>query len=102
MALTIEQTFLEEVKNHIRVYYTQDDDLIKSEIEVAANNIWTQFCLKDISKLTSTADLTANMKLAVKHYVAMLRSNPDERIETKDIVIDKRLIQKILGKDRGY
>lgn len=101
MAITIQDDFLQEIKQHLRVFHSEDDGLIKNEIQVSINNIY------EILKLETTLpkdskDLSENVKLAVKHYVAMLRSNPDERIETRFIATNKRLIEKILGSERSY
>lgn len=113
MSITIEPSFLLEVKSHLRIYHNDDDDLIENEINTAIFNIFTIYL--QIPELNSdgtansnfpenTKDMDERVKLAVKHYVAMLRMNPDERIELMAgrSAIVKDLIQRILGSKLPY
>lgn len=103
MAIQIEPDFLQEVKDHMRISYDEDDDLIKNELEVAILNIYTIHMLKPETDIpTSTNGLDARVKLAVKHLATSYRSNPDDRKESKYIAYDKTLINKILGSHMGY
>lgn len=103
MSISIKDEFLSEVKNHLRIFHTEDDVLIKNEIEVAITDIYEM--LLQTPKLPDSSDkLSARQKLAVKHMVAMFRSNPDgvQGINARITVVNHRLIRRILGSELGY
>lgn len=103
--MTIEPAFLAEVKQHLRILHNEDDDLIKNEITSATELILESFQLihPDDDNYPATSDkLSAKQKLAIKHVVADYRMNPDGRIETRNKIVNKRLIERILGSERGY
>ena len=103
MALTIEDEFLKDAKRHMRIMHSADDNLIKTEIMVATNNIYkTLLLVEDADMPQSTNDFTENVRLAVMHLTATYRQNPDERIESRFIPQTKRLIERILGSERKY
>ena len=100
--MSLANDLLTDVKQHLRISHTLDDDLILNEIQVSINNIYTQYLLMDPP--TDIADVSDNVKLAVKHSVAQLRENPDGilALSTRVMRIDDRLIRKILGSERNY
>lgn len=103
MSIKIEDSFLSELKLHLRIFHNEDDALIKNEAEVAILNIWTQSMLQKEAELpASTKDLDPRVRLAVKHLATSYRSNPDDRLESKYIPYDKNLINHILGSQLGY
>lgn len=103
MSIEIKDEFLNEVKKHLRIFHNEDDVLIKNEIEVAITDIYEM--LLQTPKVPASSDkLSAKQKLAVKHMVAMFRSNPDgvQGINSRITVINHRLIRRILGSELSY
>ncbi len=107
----IEDEFLDYIKLHLRILNDDDDDLIKVEIQAAISYIYEN--LRLIPELNddgtanseypaSTNDITPKSKLAIAHVVATYRTNPDDHIEVKNSVIDKRVIERILGSEMTY
>lgn len=111
MAITIKDDLLKEVKNHLRVTHTLDDSLIKNEIMASIYIIYENYMLipsKNADGSENTAfpsgeisvdKLDARVLLALKHMVAMFRSNPDERIEIQAgrTVTNSKVIEITLG-----
>lgn len=111
MAITIKDDLLKEVKNHLRITHSVDDSLIKNEIMASIYIIYENYMLipsknSDGSENTefptgevSVDTLDARILLALKHMVAMFRSNPDERIEVQAgrTVTNSKVIEIALG-----
>lgn len=103
MAITITDEYFKSVKNHLRISHNLDDANIKDNIEVAIDYIYRQLLLNP-NLPDSTDKLTVKQKVAVRHVVAMLVSNPDGNVAINDRykVVNTRLIRSILGNELRY
>ncbi|WLP85289.1 phage head-tail connector protein [Mycoplasma seminis] len=94
--------WLETLKTRLAISGNYQDEILVEYIAIAHRNIWTQYYNLELDEhniVPAENEWAYDFvtKQGTLHLAALYFSNPTETTETKNTIVDQRMLYKILG-----